>query len=728
MTFCLPKKYSTAFQQAIRPDAKGNQGPLHPSALRRMSSEERRAAFAKVIGEDNAKEVNIKFEEQLLLKDQQKAMVNFINDMQGLNPTAKKDMVDQVLAMKRILSPKFARRFLEDLAAKKLGADITHVEAEQVFSLAEQANKAKQEALADPKNVEKRDEFGYQMTLLNDKVNELKGNSTTAWEKALNILNLPKGIQATWDFSASLVQASSQMHRKVFWESLVQMFKDGWDKETFNRSRGAILAHPRYVDAKRDGLKISGINDKLTPNEEYMGTNLIEQANGWLKKQSNKAVQLVAPGSKIAIPNVTAGADRAFAGFLNNLRFQTYVDLMEAAELRGENLNVTSKYGRDIATNINTFTGSGNIGWHDKGAMAVPVLNLVTWTIRKAAGDITFLTPLPFIKASSTARAYALKTYAGYAATTATVYGVARLLLGPDAVPTDPSDTHFGWIKIGNTWHNPTLGSKATLFRLYWRLAAGRVINGAGVESRYARSLSDMATGNEPEITDKRTTRSDLIMKFARGKLAPNASLLADALTERDFAGNDVGWNKETLMREARDRLIPMSMSSMLDVMQNDPDNTPGKIVSLMAVFGSSVYANTPQSRQGLTVWGDGVSDRHDPDSPDLNKALLDINTNMKFPPKKIKGATLTDKQYHDYILIQGQSAKEQLTQAIESGEWDKSTDEEKREGWKNALRIARRAAHDAIDMNSQYNNDGEDNPTFDQSVENHDKDVSPAR
>ena len=708
MAFCVPKKYTRAFEKAFRPDPKtpGEKGPLHPDRLRTMTAEARRNAIKKEIGVDDdfAREVNLKYEKQLLLKDQKKAMTNFINDMQGLNSKVKKDLVDQVMSLQTAISPKNVKAFLEDFTAKKIGAEVSHEEAVKMLDLAKTADKSKEAWKADLGNEEKRQAFGVDLVRLNDYTNSLKDNNMSGWDKALNVLNLPKHAAATLDLSSTLVQMSSMITSKRFWEGFIEQFKYAYDEEAFEKLRGDIITHPYYELSQKAKLGLGNISDKLKPNEEYLQSSLLEQGNEWLKKQSGGLV-----------PNVIRGADRAFIGYVNYVRFKTFTDLVDAGKLIGEDMSMGSTAVRDIAENVNTFTGRGNVGLHDNFGNTVPFINLFTWTIRKVSSTLTLMSPVPFMKSSPTARAFATRQLMGYLTATATLYGSARMMLGADAVPIDPSDAHFGWIKVGKTWMNP-LGDRPTYARLWWRLATARTINAAGVESRYGRSFADMAMGNHPTITDKNTTRAGLLGRFSRAKLNPTFSILIDALSEKDFMGENVGWDVATLKRQAESRLLPMGMSSFYDVVQNDPDNTVGQVLAMGSLFGSSVYVDTPKSKAGLTAWGDSLADAYNDKSIDvINKKLLDINESMKFPPKTINKVPLTDKQYHDYIVVFGQAAKQQLSEVIESGEWDSSTDEEKKEGWKNALKIARKMASVSMMLNSQDDNDGENNPIFDQ-------------
>lgn len=698
MSYCLPKKYSQLFRDAIRveqqPDGSFIKGPIHPDRLRGMSSEERRAAFEKVFGDkDHAREVNTKYETQLLLKDQQAAMRNFIDDMQGLHPQAKRDMIDQVMGLQEVINPGNARGFLEDLMAKKMGAYFTHDEGVEILQMAEKAQKSLEEWQKDPTNDTKRINFGVQKVLLGDRVNQIKGGDMTAWDHFLNVINLPKQLSTTADLSATFVQLGAMFPSKEFFHSFADQLRFFASEDAYTSFRADMITDPDYEAMQKSGLAIHGITNKIRPGEELIQSNLIEQANQWLKDTS---------GGKI--PNAARAVDRAFQGYVQSVRWNVFKRLKATAEMTGENVEPGSPALKYIAENINTFTGYGNIGIHDEYANAVPFLNLFAWTIRKVSSTLTLMSPVPFIKASPTARNFAMKQLAATLGTTAALYGMAGLM-GAE-VPTDPSDAHFGFFKVGKTWYNLNLGDKPTYARLLYRLAFKKIVNAAGVESHLGQGFPAQ-------------TRMDLIERFARGKLGPNASILSDGLYGQDFMGNDMNWDGQTLTREMADRLIPMSISSYIDVVQNDSSNDFNKILSLTSIFGSNMYVDTPRMQAGLSAWGETQKEAADRDGPNtLDRKLLDINQRMKFPPKTINGNKLTDKQYHDYVLSFGQSAKQQLQAAVESGEWDASSKEDKEKGWKQILRIARRGAQAQVMLQSQDNNDGQDNAVFDHTEE----------
>src|SRR5260221_63202 len=113
MSFCLPKFATDAFK------AKLVDGSIDPQKLADMSSEERHAFLADIVGESNAKGVNALFESKLLLKNQQQGMITWAKSVAGMKPEVLKDIVSKIQRLDTILSPTDAHHFLQDLASQK---------------------------------------------------------------------------------------------------------------------------------------------------------------------------------------------------------------------------------------------------------------------------------------------------------------------------------------------------------------------------------------------------------------------------------------------------------------------------------------------------------------------------------------------------------------------------------------------------------------------------------
>ena len=131
--WCLPKSLSSKFLDALK------DGTFSPERLMEMSSDQRRAEFAKILGDVNAHEVNAQFESKLLLKSQQAGLVNWAKKLAGITEPVRKDIIASINKLDRVLQPEDEEGFLADLAAKKLGVSVTADEAKQIFELSQTA-------------------------------------------------------------------------------------------------------------------------------------------------------------------------------------------------------------------------------------------------------------------------------------------------------------------------------------------------------------------------------------------------------------------------------------------------------------------------------------------------------------------------------------------------------------------------------------------------------------
>jgi len=105
-----------------------------------MTSQERRVAFAKHVGEDTAKEINTSFE-KAMISNQQTALANWAKKTFSGEPKRKgqyKSTLDKIqeLEEKGLLTPENTDTFLQDLVTDKLGISISPSEAKQISTLA----------------------------------------------------------------------------------------------------------------------------------------------------------------------------------------------------------------------------------------------------------------------------------------------------------------------------------------------------------------------------------------------------------------------------------------------------------------------------------------------------------------------------------------------------------------------------------------------------------------
>lgn len=136
-SFCLIPKYADELRERIA------SGKLNLAELAKMSSEDRHAALAEVVGEANAEHVNAAFESKLLLENQKKGLETWVRQATEGKPELRRDLLARVQRMDRVLQPEDRAGFLADLAKQKLGFGVTMDEAGKITELAKAVSDAR---------------------------------------------------------------------------------------------------------------------------------------------------------------------------------------------------------------------------------------------------------------------------------------------------------------------------------------------------------------------------------------------------------------------------------------------------------------------------------------------------------------------------------------------------------------------------------------------------------
>lgn len=534
-TFCLVKDLAEKVKQTIK------SGEIDIAKLSDMTSAERRAYFNDTLGERNAKEVNALFESKLLLKNQKRGLVNWAKQITGIKPEIKRDLIARIEKMDKILSPEDEARFLEDLASKRLGTDISIEEASKIMEL---SNKIKE--IEKYTNDKERIAYGRAKLELTQYVNSLNPEKA---DLITNIAGIPRSLMASLDLSAPLNQGWGMLSRKQFYTSFRDMFKYLRSDSNLADLQADIITRPTYKLAKKAGVRLTDLGQNLEKREEQFMTTLLDK-----------------------VPGIKA-SQRAYTGFLNKLRIDVFDDLVKKADASGEDVGLGSKVLEDLAKVVNNFTGGAKVG---KIEGAVPALNAAFFSPRKIVSTLNILNPVNYVSKniSPTARKAAIRNLIGSASMTASLITLARML-GSDKPETDPRSTNFGKIKLGDTTLDVS-GGNATYITLLSRLLSGEIKKQTGA----IVPLSNKIGG---------TSGVSLVGQAIRYKLSPNASLLIDSLT----GANAIGEPK-TIPQSVKDRFKPMFINSLIELLKSDTDGKLG--FSLGALFGGglSTYERTP--------------------------------------------------------------------------------------------------------------------------------------
>lgn len=572
MGFCLPSELVQPFLKAI------DDGQLDLSNLsdRSIESSDRRAAFAKIVGEENAKELNSLFESKLILKNQKAGLERFIasagnlvKDADGnLIPKTPTDrnLIAKISKLDTLLTPGEEEKFLVDATATKLGTEVTAEEAKNITKMSQKAAEAQNILKQDPLNTNKQIAYGRSYIDMIDYVDSLKPQPRL-WT-VTNVLNLPKSaLTSVLHFSAPFVQGRAMLATRPWWEAFGNQFKYYASTKAYKDFNASIVGHPDYQFAVNGKLGLTKLGDKLSNREEALQSSLLDHV----------------PGLKIPV----LASSRAFTGFLNEVRFKNFVNLLNAARLRGEDVSLNSQGVKDIAQTVNNFTGRGSLGKNDRFAQLGPTLNMGLFSPRKMVATFQQFNPLKYAdpRISTTAKLGAMRYMVGTVITTGAILELAHL--GGAGVNINPTSTDFLKIKLGKTTIDTTGGS-ASYLRFLARIIENRTTNAKGKTTVFG-SRYGAPTAPEEAVS------------YLRGKLAPTAALLTDAfLFHSDAIGrplNLVGEKGGFVNSEAYNKLFPIVSQQFIDLALSDPKNVGIWLLALSAIFGVDVQTPTPTKK-----------------------------------------------------------------------------------------------------------------------------------
>lgn len=524
--------------------------------------------------------------------------------------------------------------------------------------------------------MDKRIAYGRALNDLIDYYDSLKPDSRTLVDHIANIWNVPKSLQTSiLHFSAPGVQGWGMLSRKQAYTGIVEMFKYFHDEENYQNLRSYMVSHPDYKYAKAGRLGLTDVGDKLSAREEAIQSSLVEDANTWLS-------------DKTGLPNLVRASGRAFTGYLNYVRFNTFVDILNSAKAYGENLDLETELGkktvRELAKSINDFTGRGDIGIDDKHRNVAPALSMIFYSPRKVAATVNMFNPLEYMKPdlSHTARIARIRQITGSLGITFAFLSFMSYL--GHKVNWDPLSTGFGTVDINGAPIDPS-GGNSTYVKLLSQLVANKVVTSSGK----TKVLGPDQDGRYP------ITRKDLIERFVRGKLSPTASIFADSPLAygQDPMGHDFD-----AMREAKEKMIPLVASENIQYWHDHPADASALLPLMVSMMGIPMRTLAPpQSKLGLSTWGVPTAEWDDPHKTDLDDEFKKAGLTPSFPGNTIDGVKLTPDQYHDYIALSGSMSKELLDRLIQKDSFQKAPVATKQFLLKGVVGVARTTAQATI-------------------------------
>lgn len=557
MAYCIPKPLATKFIKYLR------EGKITPDKLVAMSSEERRNLFSEIVGKDDAKEMNAALESKLILKDQKRGMVTWLKGVTGLTEPARKDIASKIEKLGDVLTPENERAFLEDLASKRLGADVSLDEAKHIVDLTKKIRDAK----------ESGGDHGHPTVELRNYVSDLKHASQPSVLQKIKSLDVgglasgiagsAKGINASLDNSALFRQGWKTLFTNpIIWQknarkSFVDLVRQFGGKKVIDEVQAQIINRPNYPLMEKAKLDVG-------TKEEQFPTHL--------------------PAKIPLLGRVYKASEAAYTGFVYRTRADVFDKLVKIAQENGVDLKDKEQL-ESIGKLVNSLTGRGHLGKLERAASTV---NNFFFSPRFLKSNIDFLTAHQLQKdVSPFVRKQAAQNLAKAVAGTAAILTIANFL-SPGSVELDPRSPNFGKIKVGKTTFDVS-GGMASVLTLAARLVPTRHNGKWGFFSKSGN------TGKVNELNSGKygsQTVADVLQGFAEGKLSPAASIFRDIWLE----GRDYNGNKPTVLGEIGNLFTPLPIQNAMQLYQaKDAPVLAGIIADMLGV---SVNAPNPPRKK----------------------------------------------------------------------------------------------------------------------------------
>lgn len=449
-----------------------------------------------------------------------------------------------------------------------------------------------------------------------------------AVDRTLEIMNVPRTIMASMDYSAPLRQAviPTVSHPIMAAKAAAEMFRQSVSQKRFDRWFFDLQQTPRYELMKRVKLYVADPHDpRLSTKEEAFMNNLAERIP--------------------FLGKLIKGSERAYVGFLNKMRVDLFNRMADGFENEGLTYENNPELYEGLARMVNNFTGRGGLGPIESTA---PVLNSIFFSPRLIASRFNILGLSDFFTFGKgfyanlppKLRLAALGDLLKFVGVGTTLLGMLSLwAMGGDdddkdriQVEDDARSSDFGKIRSGNTRWDIWGG-----FQPYVRLIA-QLFTG----ERKATSSGQISSVNKFG-QDKGT----LLSRFVRGKLAPVPATALNLLTGRNIVGEKV-----TVKSEAIAHLQPLIVSDMKDAIK---DRGVGALFThgLPSVFGVGVQTYLPRGY-----------DKVDTKAP-VYKELYEKGLNLTTPEQSEE---MDDKIYDKFTKRQRVLFKEKWDNVIKYG------------------------------------------------------------
>lgn len=585
MAFCLPKFSTEKFIEALK------DGTIDPQKMIEMTSIQRREFLEKIVGKDDAPEVNALLESKLLLKDQKKGMVAWAKKISGITEATRTDLVAKIERMTTVLKASDEDAFLQDLANKKLGADVSFEEAQsitdkvaEVENLRTKWDVKKSEAALKVNPADKnagwesedaRLEYGLKYAEFQRYIHDLKNAGKSSLRDAASftgITGIFKSIQAAYDNSYFLRQGVKLLYSGRNADIWTSGFLKSW------ADIGRELKKTKSDVEPLDLIKADIYSRPNAMNGKYRAMDLD------IGLDTEEAFPSALPEKVPLLGRLYKASETAFNGAAMRFRADLADRVIDKADKFGLNM-LDKREASGPGMLVNSMTGRGKIYGFTPGGSRV--VNAAFFSIKYLKSNYDTLTghSLGFGIEKGPARSFvrveAAKNLAGIVTSIAAINLIANMFYPGSAEP-DPRSANFGKIKIGTHTIDTTAGMGA-LVTLAARLTPTEVNGKWGLWAK--TSAGKWEHLNDPKFGEQNGL--DVVTSFFEGKASPLLGVFIDVITGRTFSGQ-----KPTVLNETQNLVTPFPVQTITQLKDRNYGLDLGLIIADQ--LGASV-STTPK-------------------------------------------------------------------------------------------------------------------------------------
>ncbi len=370
------------------------------------------------------------------------------------------------------------------------------------------------------------------------------------WREIVEAANLPRALQTMLDLSFGLRQGAvlGYRHPGLWFDAFKTQLGVVFSERNMGTLMDSIRAHPAYDAARSAKLY-------LAPwGEQTLGSTAREEAllSKWVER----------------IPGLKQSA-RAYIAMGNKLRFDVFVKQWEA--LGGENAALEDLRG--IANVINHATGRGSLGRLEAVA---PELATILYSPRYKLSRVQMIADM--FRGPAVAKRMARENFAAWMGANLALLALLKVSGAAD-VELNPLSTDFGKARIGKTRFDLWAGLQP-IIRYMTQAAYG--------------TSKDVETGY---IAPPRASfRGATVARFGRSMLAPTPSIIWDLLSGRNYEGQPLHLDEETIVREGLRNIEPMDLADAIDAFRESNVGV-ASLATAASALGTGVTTYTPRQR-----------------------------------------------------------------------------------------------------------------------------------